>query len=144
MLLVVVVEVTVITLILSPQMSNVFDEISYDDIEKIDVKVLNYCNSRETSKKELSTQQRTQYSPKRMINCPCGCERMLRSKGKGRKASNARCLSCNELCWDGGCLFEDPFFINEEGVCKRCAMIPTKLKFARAVARGMRMFTKAK
>jgi len=123
-------------------MSNVFDEISYDDIEKIDVKVLNYCNSRETSKKELSTQQRTQYSPKRMINCPCGCERMLRSKGKGRKASNARCLSCNELCGDGGCFIEDPLFINEEGVCKRCAMIPTKLKFARAVARAMRMFTK--
>ena len=29
---------------------NVVDELSYDDIEKIDVKVLNYCNSRETSR----------------------------------------------------------------------------------------------
>ena len=125
-------------------LDNVVDELSYEDIEIIDVKVLNFCNSRETSRKELSSQQRTKYSSKRMIKCPCGCEKLLISRGKGRHASQARCLSCNELCSDRGCFIEDPFFIDEEGVCKSCAMIPTKLKFAKAVARGMRMFTKAK
>jgi len=123
-------------------LDNALDDLSYEDIEIIDVKVLNYCNSRETSRKELSTKQREKSSPKRMIKCPCGCERLLISKGKGRQASHARCLSCNELCWDAGCLIVDPFFINKEGICKICAPIPSKLKFAKAVARGMRMFAK--